>query len=67
MLTKLKSRSSGLLLTLLLAAAAALLNSLVPGDVIGTSILALVLGILHPDEKAPPGCIRRALCFHNRA
>jgi len=55
MLTKLKSRSSGLLLTLLLAAAAALLNSLVPGDVIGTSILALVLGMLcHPLMKRLP-------------
>lgn len=45
MLAKLKSYSPGLLLTLLLAAAAFLLNRLVPGDLLGTSILALVLGM----------------------
>jgi uncharacterized integral membrane protein (TIGR00698 family) len=47
--------SSGLLLTLVLAALAMWANSLVPGDVIGSSILALVLGmLLHPVVERLP-------------
>ena len=49
MVAKLRQYSSGFLLTLILAALAIWLNKLVPGDLIGTSILVLLLGMFfHP-------------------
>ena len=46
---KLRSYSPGLLLTLILAGASFWLSSRIPGDIIGTSIMALVLGMIcHP-------------------
>lgn len=49
MLETLKRRSPGLLLTLLLALVSIWLSSQIPGDILGTSILALILGMLcHP-------------------
>ena len=49
MVAKLRQYSSGFLLTLILAALAIWLNTLVPGDLIGTSILVLLLGMFfHP-------------------
>lgn len=55
MLEKLKTNSWGLLLTFLLALVALWVNSLLPGDMIGTSILTLVLGMLcHPLLKIIP-------------
>jgi uncharacterized integral membrane protein (TIGR00698 family) len=46
MLEKFRQYSSGLLLTLLLAVLAIWLNKLIPGDLVGTSILVLILGML---------------------
>lgn len=55
MLETLKRRSPGLLLTLLLALVSIWLSSQIPGDILGTSILALILGMLcHPLLKKLP-------------
>ena len=49
MVANLRQYSSGFLRTLILAALAIWLNKLVPGDLIGTSILVLLLGMFfHP-------------------
>ena len=55
MLLRLKRCAPGLVLTVILAAAAIWLSGLVPGDILGASILALVLGMLcHPLLKKLP-------------
>ena len=55
MLGKLKQYSSGFLLTLLLAVLAIWINRLIPGDLVGTSILALILGMVcHPILQKMP-------------
>lgn len=55
MIQKYKQHSAGFLFTLVLGAFSMWLSKLIPGDIIGSSVLALVLGmILHPVlEKIP--------------
>ncbi len=49
MIDKSKQYSSGILLTLLLATFSMLVSSRIPGDMIGSSVLALIVGmLLHP-------------------
>lgn len=55
MITKCKQYGSGLLLTLVIGAFSMWMSNLIPGDIIGSSVLALILGmLLHPVLRKIP-------------